>query len=371
MISATMSDLPKLSITQLGIGVGILMFMLAVMLIGVAFVERRFLRPGGRVNGVVGRMGQGKSLFAVCRVMLPAHRAKVRIVTNFDCWLPGDCHPTQLDGAHLWEELQYVRDSIVVLDETHLYAPASQMGMLSEARWWCSMARKCGCDLWWISQNVMKIHKRLRDDSHNIWQVQKISPKWFMASQYETEEFGKQSAKRRDRKWYRLSKEAIRVYDSFELIPPYDEAGRKARKGEAWFVPWPRRVELLGLPGRVFDYVRSPIFDGADVPQWLHAWITGGDGDISAWFRPARYEGEKVPKSVRALVAARPTMADWLRGDAAHVDCLDDETLRYLTRASLADQSVDATISEPVTPKFHSQGNRLITDDVDGSTLPL
>jgi hypothetical protein len=250
--------------------------------VGVTYwwLERRSHRPAGRIYGIVGRMGQGKSLFAVVRIIIPTVRCGYRVVTNFDCELPDGSRPTQLNGRCLWEELQYVRDSVVVLDETHMYAPSSQMAMVPEASWWCSMARKCGSDLYWISQNVMKVHKRLRDDSHGIWKVEKLGNKSFRALAFEPERIESSVAQPYDKRRYRLTDQAIAVYNSFELIPPYSLT--KRRSDGPTIIPWPRRVELLGTSARVAEYLTSPIRDDVPVPDWVAAYAAGGWKSIDA-----------------------------------------------------------------------------------------
>lgn len=203
-----------------------------VMLVG----SRRYRLVDGRVSGVVGRMGSGKSLFVVSRVLLPVMkglrngrtmrsstgRPIRRIITNSALASPWPgvevVQISAADDASVWEELKrlsfvfavradleqcdsvsqadctmhpYKRvedgetqcweqrlDALVWLDEMHLFASSDRMKTSVACRWVTSMLRKLNAEAWWASQSEMKVHKRLRDDSEVIWKVGRYRGLW-------------------------------------------------------------------------------------------------------------------------------------------------------------------------------------------------
>jgi len=227
---------------------------------GSALTSRGYRFASGRVQGVVGLMGSGKSLFVVQRVILPAAkdmtrkrglecshtwRPVKRIITNFTMELPYEgVELVTLDGSRVWDHLaelavEYGKpgvpslDALVIIDEAHLYMPAAKSKVPQKAAWLTSMARKLNAEIWWITQNQMKIHKRLRDDTQLIWTVGRSASlwtlltgpsKWFTARAYEPENLTRANRTPVDRRFYRLSKRAIAAYNSFELIVPDAEA---------------------------------------------------------------------------------------------------------------------------------------------------
>jgi len=241
-------------IAWLVVGAGVLF--LLVVSAGSALTNRRYHFRDGGVNGVIGVMGSGKSLFVVSRVMLPVAKALAsrrglvsetqrpvkRIIANFsaDLGYP-DVEYVVLDGARLWDHLielaeqygsdgQMALDALVVVDEAHLYLPSDKLRTAQKARYFCSMARKLNVEFWWITQNEMKINKRLRDDTTFIWQVQRFrnlftlvtgSARWFQAEAFEPEHLRRLNTRRAvERRFYKLNKRVLRAYNSFELIVP-------------------------------------------------------------------------------------------------------------------------------------------------------
>lgn len=207
--------------------------------IGNGLVNRVYVPVDGLVQGVVGRMGSGKSLLIVMRVLLPfcrglakrgfvrsmTGRPMTRVITNFRFdpglagvevltvqpgadrsifgslidlaheigqregpWydsagimqdgskaMPADAEPARLANGALSYTRQPILNALVVLDEMHLFANSSKLALGDEASWIISMARKLNCELWWASQHEMKVHKRLRDESSSIWLAGKLT----------------------------------------------------------------------------------------------------------------------------------------------------------------------------------------------------
>jgi hypothetical protein len=232
--------------------------LIGLLSLGSALTSRGYRFASGRISGVVGKMGSGKSLFVVTKVILPAARTMQkkhglvcghtgrrvrRLITNFSIELPYDVEVIHLDGSRIWDHLVELAhelggdslrlDALVIIDEAHLFMPSDKMKMATKARWITSMARKMNAEIWWITQNEMKIHKRLRDDTQLIWRVGRSASlwtiiagpsKWFTARAYEPERLNRLNAQPEDQRRYRLSKTAIKAYDSFELIVPDAEA---------------------------------------------------------------------------------------------------------------------------------------------------
>lgn len=230
---------------------GIAVALLLVVSVLSAVTSRGYAFAPGRVQGVVGLMGSGKSLFVMARVIMPVARdlsrgkpivghtgrPLQRIITNFTIDLPyPDVEVIVLDGNRVWEHLVDLAnefgghlDAIVVIDEAHLYVPSAKIKMGQLAAYICSMARKLNSELWWVTQNEMKVHKRLRDDTQLIWKVRRSATlaalvlgasKNFTARAYEPESMRGINATPVDQRRYRLTKPVMKAYNSFELIVP-------------------------------------------------------------------------------------------------------------------------------------------------------
>lgn len=216
-----------------------------------SLASKRYTFRDGFVCGVIGVMGSGKSMFVVAKVLLPAAKAiasrrgltsttgrpVTRLITNFNVDLPFDARVEVLDGARLWDHLLELAltsdtgrlDAVVIIDEAHLFIPSSKLKVAQKAAYLCSMARKLNAEIWWITQNEMKIHARLRADSSLIWKVGRHASlltlvtgpsSWFVAKAFEPERLSGPRATVVDRRFYRMSKVVLRAYNSFDLIVP-------------------------------------------------------------------------------------------------------------------------------------------------------
>jgi hypothetical protein len=314
----------------------------------------RIYRPvDGLVQGVVGRMGAGKSLFITQRVLLPycrtvgkkgflnssTSRPMVRAVTNFRFdsgtgvevrtvspgadqtifrslidlaaelgelegpWLDydgilhagrdgstgeirpmPDLPPRELPNG-LWAfERQPILNALVILDEMHLFCNSGQVSLGDDAGYIISMARKLNCELWWLSQHEMKVHKRLRDESSSIWLAGKVQGSLGLiigSGQHMAREYlspalverarscaGTTSAPRpSDKRLYRYTSAVGRVYNSFELLVPDPTRKQMREAGQAKrpAVPAGRlQAELVAsgaarLPDAGLPVVTSPL----------------------------------------------------------------------------------------------------------------
>lgn len=216
----------------------------------------------GKLIGVVGKMGSGKSLFAVrMAYRRMSHGANVR--TNFTMNFPihheGECPPKcekkkrcvcvrkkkmkAANGStykmpclcqmkkrwapfYGWEELAFLENAVVIVDEAHLMAPSHDFHAIPEiARWKVSMGRKFHLDVYWISQNEKKISAQLRNDTHSIY----LCRSWFegmgrggaplvlTAKEYEPESMRKKDA-HIGRRLFKFNLGIAELYDTLEVM---------------------------------------------------------------------------------------------------------------------------------------------------------
>lgn len=274
-----------------------------------AIVNRKYVFEDGMVHGVVGRMGSGKSLFVVQRVLLPfcrrlskrgvvysvnTERPVRRVITNFkfDPRMPNVevLHVSPTATTNIFEELillseqigeregpwldadgvlqdgrkeppagvrrEPILNALVILDEMHFFMESSKIAMDKAAGYAISMARKWNCEMWWVSQHEMKVHKRLRDESSMLWLCGKVTApaswvlgeRWHLSRQYSSAALvekarqagsgGKDAPRSTERRFYRYTKTVGRVYNSFELLVPnpargFDVAARTIERRNA------------------------------------------------------------------------------------------------------------------------------------------
>jgi hypothetical protein len=176
--------------------------------------------PRGRVCGVVGLMGTGKTLYCVREAHRRLRKGQ-KIATNFTLDLPEKYKGqwVQFDG---WTQIAQLRGCTVIVDEAHLYAPALNGFKLPvEARWAISMCRHLRCDVFWITQHPSRVAASLRDLTGELIQCRKVLF-WHHARGFQPEEFGKKG-KYLWACWYRPGRKLAALYDTMELIRPAAE----------------------------------------------------------------------------------------------------------------------------------------------------
>jgi len=133
-------------------------------------------------------------------------------------------------------------NGLVILDELHLFCSASDVTVAADASYFFTMARKLNCEVWWASQSEMKVHKRIRDESSELWLcarlggiVAALAPGWHVARSYETpQQIDKARAAAglsggrvkppvpTAKRAYRGNRRVFSFYNSFDLLLPDD-----------------------------------------------------------------------------------------------------------------------------------------------------
>lgn len=196
----------------------------------------------GRVVGIVGRMGSGKSYFAV-RMAYSRMKRGATIYTNFSMNLdpthsepcPANCVrrkrckcargcPCQMAARwhrfEGWDQFLHISNAVVIIDEADLYAPSHDPRCISDAvRWKLKMCRKHKIDLYWIAQGHMKVSSLLRNVLTNEIRVctSWFGGKYFTAKTYQPEHVGRDK-KHTSRSGYRLNRRIAGLYDTLETI---------------------------------------------------------------------------------------------------------------------------------------------------------
>ncbi len=122
----------------------------------------------GRVTGVVGRMGSGKSLYAVRRVIRHLRKGNP-VATNFTLRnVPAEWSERAIRFTG-WDDLLHLegttaRPLLVVVDEAQGLAPSHKaIALPNHARWKLAQGRKFRLDFLWISQHEDRVNRVIRD----------------------------------------------------------------------------------------------------------------------------------------------------------------------------------------------------------------
>jgi hypothetical protein len=213
----------------------------------------------GKVVGIVGRMGSGKSYMAV-RMALGRLKRGANVVTNFSmdladadrvnaCWkatrrvgwgsrLRRVSKEVDLPRRRVrallgvrgswrmfrgWEQFAELEDAVVIIDECHLYAPSNKTVVFPDvARFKLSQARKFRLDVYWCSQHENRVNSVLKDLTNMIYICNSwYSGWWFSAKGYEPEKMRRKN-QHLDRKGYRFDLGVAELYDTLEVLAADD-----------------------------------------------------------------------------------------------------------------------------------------------------
>lgn len=205
----------------------------------------------GRVVGITGRMGSGKSYMA-CRLAWRRMSHGANVITNFSMHLgcqlnacscgKGDCSAKRRRHKrkgcactmaarwrrfHDWPDLLVANNAVVIIDEADLYAPSHDYNAITdEVRWKLKMARKHGLDIYWIAQGPNRVNSILRGTLTNEIAVCRswFNGLYFSAKFYEPESVGRRN-KHTARIGYRMNKKVADLYDTLETIEGSEYAG--------------------------------------------------------------------------------------------------------------------------------------------------
>lgn len=172
----------------------------------------------GKVVGIVGPMGSGKS-YAAVRMALDRLQRGVNVYSNFHLDVDGlDCKGTWHPFLG-WEQLADIRDAVVIVDEAHLYAPSHQhVNFPMLARWALAHGRKHGLDLYWISQHEDRVNKTLRALTNYVGVCESyFSGRFFLVTYYAPEDLRK-AKKHMFRRFYRMDTKIADRYDTTATI---------------------------------------------------------------------------------------------------------------------------------------------------------
>lgn len=191
----------------------------------------------GHVTGVVGRKGHGKTLFSVhemlrhvgtpirCRECSAVEGKAVRhagfIATNGGLKVPGG-------KDHLYRHVESWNDlldlphgTLVVIDEAHLWAPATNnTSLLPHVRWLLSQCRKLHIEIMWVSQRESRVTVGLRDQTDELAICRKSYLRQMKVSFYEPEMARVKGEKALWVYRYRVTKKLAAAYDTYELLKP-------------------------------------------------------------------------------------------------------------------------------------------------------
>lgn len=190
--------------------------------------KRRLNRTAGLVCGLVGRQGSGKS-YAAVRMALDRLSRGVDVYSNFSIDMEGLGYTGKWHKFTGWDQLAFVRNAVVIVDEAHQLAPSHQhVNFPMAARATLSQGRKHGVDLYWISQHEDRVNRTLRDLTNVVGVCESFfEGAYFVVTYYEPEKVRKPKAHIYKRR-YRMDLKVAERYDTLETI----EADHHALKGD-------------------------------------------------------------------------------------------------------------------------------------------
>lgn len=235
----------------------------------------------GRVVGIVGRMGSGKSYMAV-RMAIRRLKRGADVVTNFTMNLDGaelvnglaargwkakqiaaemTAHTAFFGGDPVtvgrvkvlrgitgkwrmfrgWDQFAELENAIVIIDEAHLYAPSNKSLTFPDvARFKMSQARKFHLDVYWVTQHEGRVNSILKDLTNMMFVSRSfMSGAWFSVKGYEPEHM-RRKGKHLERQFYRLNVDVAGLYNTLEILAADDhlmksESMAKAHKVAAGY----------------------------------------------------------------------------------------------------------------------------------------
>lgn len=281
----------------------------------------------GRVVGIVGRMGSGKSYMAV-RMAIRRLKRGANVVTNFTMNLDGADRVNELHKAGAkpkaiaaelsmpvervkvltgitgtwrmfrgWEQFAELEDAVVIIDEAHLYAPSNKSLVFPDvARFKMSQARKFGLDVYWVTQHENRVNSILKDLTNMMFVCRSwMSGTGFTVKGYEPEHMRKKG-KHLERQMYRLNVEMAGLYNTLEILAADDHLMKS--KGMDTAARVAADYNARTLTGSAAELARDVHHDALSRVD-----PAAVDADTMAPPRPARPRAPRAPAPELAPVA--------------------------------------------------------------------
>lgn len=240
-------------------------FLLIIGILTMPKTDRVSSKIGGKVVGIAGRMGSGKTYMAVmiayshvlfghdvrtnftmdleekyyeprlsrtgvltgiARKTIEQARKRKQTPSGMPWWhcLPRCSKPWAYFTG--WEQFAELDNAVVVIDEAQLYAPSYKpLAFPLIARWKLAMARKFKLDVYWVSQHEDRVNSTLKHLTNiiyvcNAW----FGSKYFSAKGYEPE-YVRKAKRHIARRGYRFKLDNAKLYDTLEIITPDEHLG--------------------------------------------------------------------------------------------------------------------------------------------------
>lgn len=213
---------------------------------------------GGKVIGITGRMGSGKTYMSV----MIAHQhlmAGHDVRTNFTMKLADKFYEPRISTTGVWtdhgkraaehseiaqwfhclprvsvpweyftgwDQFADLSNCVVTIDEAQLYAPSYKpLAFPLIARWKLAMARKFHLDVYWISQHEDRVNSTLKHLTNIIY----VCNAWFGGKQFTAKgyepEYVRRKGKHIARKSYKFQLSNAELYDTLEILTPDEHLG--------------------------------------------------------------------------------------------------------------------------------------------------
>jgi hypothetical protein len=240
---------------------------LLVMFMRLSFRGGRTLRIG-KVTGVIGRKGHGKSLFLVHEMLRSAgqvqlcpictnregHRVthRITVASNCELQLPAKLQP-YYRFIDCWDDLYDLPHmTLAVVDEIGMagWAPADQTYRLpKKAVWFLAQCRKLGIEFMWCAQREDRVTVGLRSQTDEVGYCARGYLRTMRVRFVEPEDVPKLRSRAKGFRpdWvyrYRVTRRLARAYNTFQLVA-HDEPAPEMDDAETVNEQKPRKA-----PGR-------------------------------------------------------------------------------------------------------------------------
>lgn len=259
--------------------VALVLLLVLTFLMRLTFKGARFVRPG-RVTGIIGRKGHGKSLFLVHEMLRAVGRRqvcdictrregervthRVTVASNCELELPEHLAPFYA-FVDSWDDLYHLPHmTLCVIDEIGMakWAPADATARLPKrAVWFLAQCRKLGVEFVWCAQREDRVTAGLRAQTDEVGFVQRGYFRSMSVRFVEPEDVQKLRNRMRGFKplWvyrYRVTRRLAAAYNTFQMVAPPDGPDSLLAGLDGG---GPSLGGAGGLPSSSMDRVTSPV----------------------------------------------------------------------------------------------------------------